>query len=206
MSADSTTNKNDVNVDNSTSDNNEDSESLTIQSPSVSATDIPEIQQAQSGWQEYFQKIVGDVQNDYAKLIIEYAKKDQYEISLRMPTGRKIPDPIDPTQMIDEFKGWTKKDFKRCKITSADYARLEKLRADFNKEKDPTKVADMLARIYQFLAYCYLEMPYEEFIRADWDEVKPILDGCNFRTMYGIPNSQKGSANSANLSQAVKQP
>ncbi len=151
---------------------------------------LPESQTAKSTWQDYFSKMMNDLSDDYMKRVMELANNDNYEISLRVPTGNKMKDPFSGEE-VDEFKGWEKKRYSRGRITAADYNKVEKLRAQYQKEKDPEKIADMLARIYQFLAYCFLEMSYNEFIRTDWDEVKPVLDACNFRTVYSLKNSKK---------------
>jgi hypothetical protein len=153
---------------------------------------LPEQEAAQSNWTQYFEKMMQGLGDDYMKRIVELAKQESYTISLRKPTGNKVPDPTTGEE-VDEFRGWETKQYSRGKIMSSDYNKVEKLRAQYNKERDPEKIADMLARIYQFLAYCYLEMPYSDFIRTDWDEIKPILDACNFRTVYSLPNSQTGS-------------
>lgn len=145
----------------------------------------------QSNWQDYYTKLLKNFESDYSKRLIKLAKQDSYSVSLRIPTGKKIEDPLDPDKKIEEYKGWEQKTYERQKIASADFKRVEKLRAEYAKIKDPDKVVEMVARMYQFLAYCYLAMSAEEFGRTDWDEIKPILDACNFRTVNSLPNSQK---------------
>lgn len=149
----------------------------------------PETEASKASWKDHFSKMMDELSNDYMTRVMDLANQDSYSVSLRIPTGNKIPDPLDENLQVDEYKGWETRTFKRGRITTADYNKVEKLRASYNKDKDPERVADTLHKIYQYLAYCYLEMAAADFKRSDWDELKPILDGCNFKTVYSLKNS-----------------
>lgn len=147
-----------------------------------------EAKRMQSQWEAYF----AGLSDDYVKRVTELAKNQAYAISLGKKTGRKVKHPITDEE-IDEIEGWEQKNYDRKKISSKDWHLVEKMRASNNKEKDQEKFQENLAKIYEFLAYCYLGMTHDEYIRTDWEEIKPIIDACNFRTVYSIPNSAKPS-------------
>jgi hypothetical protein len=152
--------------------------------PMPDATQLSEeAKRVQSEWEKYFAGL-GD---DYLKRVTDLAKKQAFTISLRKPTGRKIKHPITE-QEEPEYKGWEERNYERGKIASPDWHMVEKMRAQMAKEKDQEKVMEMMAKIYEFLAYCYLGMPHDEYVRTDWEELKPIIDACNFRTIYSLPN------------------
>lgn len=139
----------------------------------------------ESNFTEQFEKMLTRYGEDYMRRVIEVAKKDTFTVDIMKPTGKKIQDPLEPDKEIEEFDGFETKNFKRKPISSRDYHRAEKLRAQFQNEKDPDKVADNQARIYQFLSFCYLGMSPDEFNRvADWTQIKLVIDACNHRTLY----------------------
>lgn len=142
-----------------------------------------ESKKMQSEWEKYFAGL-GD---DYMKNVTTLAKRKSYKISLRKKTGNKTTHPITGAQ-VDEYKGWEEKEFDRNKIASEDWHMAEKMRAENGKEKDDVKFRENLAKIYEFLAWCYLGMTHDEFNRADWNDIKPIIDACNHRTVYSLPN------------------
>jgi hypothetical protein len=152
---------------------------------SINNAPAPEPVAETTSFTEYFDKMIQKYGEDYMKRVVEMAKQQKYTIQLRKPTGKKIPDPLEPEKQMDEYSGMEPKDYTRQPISAEDYHRAEKLRAKFQNEKDPDKVADNQARIYQFLAYCYLGMAYSEFARvADWTEIKLVIDACNHKTLY----------------------
>jgi hypothetical protein len=149
--------------------------------PTTDATAKP----VESTFVEHFNKMLDQYGEEYMKKVMELSKQDRYEIVLLVDSGEVEPDPLEPEKSRPVYKGTERKIYRRRPISSGDYHRAEKLRATFQSEKDPLKVADNQARIYQFLAYCYLQMPYSEFVRVeDWTQIKLVLDGCSHRTMY----------------------
>lgn len=151
------------------------------------ATSSPEVpaSSSESDFAKEFDKMLQKYGEDYMRRVVENAKKDTYSITLMIPTGKKVPDPLEPEKELDEYNGTETKKYKRRPISAKDYHRAEKLRAQFQNEKDPDKVADNQARIYQFLAFCYLGMAPAEFNRvADWTEIKLVVDSCNHKTLY----------------------
>lgn len=151
-------------------------------SPEVSPTDKTA---AESNFAEQFDKMLQKYGEDYMRRVIEMSKQDTFTVALLKPTGKKEPDPLEPDKERDVYNGTEKKTYRRYPIGTGDYHRAEKLRAQFANEKDPDKVADNQARIYQFLAFCYLHMPYAEFSRVeDWTQIKLVVDACNHKTLY----------------------
>lgn len=83
------------------------------------------------------------------------------------------------------------KEYDRKKIKNKQFFELERMRGQFNKEKDPVKGTDLLINIYVKCAEYYLGMTAEEFDDLDWEVTKPILDACNYRSVRGLPSSPK---------------
>ncbi|MBD0328368.1 MAG: hypothetical protein ICV68_18275 [Pyrinomonadaceae bacterium] len=171
---------------NKTTEESSSSDDVTQQTPPKDATTSPEVPTTkESDFAEQFEKMLTKYGEDYMRRVVEMAKKDTYSVTLMVPTGKKVPDPLEPEKEIEEFNGTETKNYKRRPISSRDYHRAEKLRAQFQNEKDPDHVADNQARIYQFLAFCYLGMAAQEFNRvADWTEIKLVIDACNHKTLY----------------------
>ena len=117
--------------------------------------------QPKSNWETYLDSL------DQGRLqeVIELAKQSKYK--------------INGTEYI------------RKKIKNRDFFTLERLRGQFNKEKDPVKGTEALINIYVKCAEFYLGITPEQFEDMDWEETKPILDACNYRSVRGIPNSAK---------------
>jgi hypothetical protein len=88
----------------------------------------------------------------------------------------------------DSFVTGGGKQYRRSKIRTKDYQNLEILRADLAVERSRRKSAEILADIYFQCGRAYLGMTKEEIKDSDWEELKPALDACNFRTPYGLPN------------------
>jgi hypothetical protein len=159
------------------------------------ATSSPEVPASgETDFVKEFDKMIQKYGEDYMKQVVEMAKKDTYSVTLMVPTGKKLPDPLEPEKEIEEYNGTETKNYKRRPISAHDYHRAEKLRAKFQNEKDPDMVADNQARIYQFLAFCYLGMTGQEFNRvADWTEIKMVVDACNHKTLYQPTSTTRNS-------------
>lgn len=84
--------------------------------------------------------------------------------------------------------------FKRRKIRAKEYMALEKLRGQFREAKDRIDAAEVLFNVYQKAAEYYMvdaetekPMTKEQFEASEWEEMKLLVDGFNFITLYGIP-------------------
>src|SRR5215510_7461135 len=84
----------------------------------------PETEAAKASWKDHFSKMLDDLSNDYMTRVMDLANQDSYTLSLRIPTGNKIPDPLDDAIMIDEYRGWETKSYKRGRITTQDYNKV----------------------------------------------------------------------------------
>lgn len=82
-------------------------------------------------------------------------------------------------------------EYERKKIKNRQFFELERLRGQFNKEKDPVKGTELLINIYVKCGEHYLGVTAEQFEDFDWEEIKPILDACNYRSVRGLPSSPK---------------
>lgn len=143
-------------------------------------------------WEQYF----SGLSDDYVKRVIKEAEKTTFTLSLRKTTGKKIKNPVTDEEE-DEYRGWETKEYDRSKISPKEWENLDKLRALYNKEKDAEMIPTRLGKIYEYAAHVYLGMPYEDYVRSDWDEIKMTIDACNFRTAYALPNLVKTSKSSS---------
>lgn len=161
-------------------------------------------QQSQRDVGKNFNIMMSKLGDEYFNFVMKLAKEDKYTLTLKKPTGRKIKDPLTDEE-VDEFIGWESRIYNRHRITTEEYNKIEALRGKFNKEKDDVDaIADILAKMYRYLAYVYLQMPQEDFLRADWEEIKPVLDACNFATVYSIRNiNNNGSSSSFSSSSSA---
>lgn len=154
----------------------------------------PEQQAKETEENDYLEQQRKKYEDLYNKRIVEGTGKQKVVLQLRKPTGQMIPDPLDDNKQIPEFKGWEPKEFKKTVISSNDFKIIEKLRGLWNKERakediDVEKIADSMEKMYKYIAYAYLGMSAEEFSRADWEELRPVLDSCTFKTNFFVPNS-----------------
>jgi len=117
------------------------------------------------------------ITNQYREKIIELAQIDTY-----------YTIPI-LTQKTDYYYFWENKQYRRHKITTADYEKAKEMSLnDHEEERD----LDDLMELYQFLAMCYLRMPSDEFERSDWGTIRPVLDACQFRTAHSPADLSRG--------------
>jgi hypothetical protein len=79
----------------------------------------------------------------------------------------------------------TTKTYKRNKIKGRQFAELERLRSRLAAEKDLEKASDIQTEIYVKHFEYYLGGTLDEYNDADYEELKKILDACNFRTQHG---------------------
>jgi len=154
---------------------------------------------------DYLEQQRKKYEDAYNKRIVEGVKTESVTLSLRKPTGNQIPDPLDDAKMIDEFSGWENKTYSRNRVSSQDFKIIEKLRGEWNRLRtppldangdpqpdklDPGKIADAMEKMYRYVAYTYLGMPAKDFDRCDWEELRPALDSCTFKTNFFVPNSK----------------
>jgi hypothetical protein len=144
--------------------------------------DIPKSETA-----KHFNEMMSRLGDDYFDRVTKLAEQNTYSIGFKIPTGKTIKDPITDEDIL-EYSGWENKTYRRGRITAEEYKKIEILRGKYNKERDQEKNAELFAKLYQYIAYVYLGMKYEDIRRADWDELKPVLDACNFGTVYSMKN------------------
>lgn len=143
---------------------------------------------SEGGFADYFDKMLQGYGEDYMKEVMAMADQNDFTITLHKPDPSGKTEEIEyGTEIIKRpvYIDIENKTYKRVPISPMDFHRAEKLRAKFQAEKDPDKVADNQIAIYKFLAACYLKMPSSEFERiVDWNQLKMCIDACNFRTLY----------------------
>jgi hypothetical protein len=136
---------------------------------------IDKIKPTGSAWDEYFNKLKDKLNKDYMDMVIDYAKRDEYRVTFRRTSNREP------------------KIYKREKPSVKEFKEVEIDRAKFEMMTKPEQKLDVLnaaAEIYLKCAKMYFGMSQDEFEDCSWEDIKLILDACNFRTLYGIPFSR----------------
>lgn len=116
----------------------------------------------------------------------------RFSIRLKIPTGVKTPNPFggEDIEEFEEGKHETKT-YHFHKITASDWNLYMMKRAELNNETsksldkvDNSKIADLNNRIYEYLAIKYLGMNHDDYMRAEWDDVRLAVDACNHMTEW----------------------
>ena len=157
---------------------------------------LPEATIQQSNMEEYFSTAMKQLGDDYFRRVMELAAStDIFHIPLPVydPSGRTLENPVthEKEKVIVD---WKPKAFKRYKITSKDFEQIDLARAEYNMSKDAKQISILMAQMYELIAFKYLRMSHEEYVSAQWEELRPVLDACNFRTVYSLPYAQKPSS------------
>jgi hypothetical protein len=114
-------------------------------------------------------KVISDQYHDY---IAKLGRQDTYTIHLR-----------------DYYVDWIEEEFERHKITRVDNEKSKKMAKELAKLEDEEDVELKLNKMidmYKFLASCYLHMSEKDFVRADWEELKDVINACELRTSMSI--------------------
>jgi hypothetical protein len=114
----------------------------------------------------------------------------RFQIRLKIPTGEKVTNPLGGEELIEYEEGKHEtKTYYFHKITANDWNLYNAKRAELNNETakpvgeaDNAKIADLNNRIYEYLAIKYLGMKHDEYLRAEWDDVRLAVDACNHIT------------------------
>jgi len=151
------------------------------------------VKQFQQEWGPHYAAL----QNEKLKKINELAAQSTYHISLQKSTGKTFINPFgeEEVEYLDEWE--SPKPYKRKKVNQSQWSRIEEMKGEYAEEEDPKKRAKLYTKMHEGMAYLYLGMTPTDFARTDWEEIKMILDACNHRTRYGLPNSAKPSTNSS---------
>ncbi|HTH21413.1 MAG TPA: hypothetical protein VL854_04275 [Nitrososphaeraceae archaeon] len=115
--------------------------------------------------------------------------KTQWETYLDSLDQSRLSQTIELAK-LDKYT-FNGKTYDRKKIKNKQFFELERLRAKFAKEKDQEAATEHLINVYVKCAEYYLGMSAEEYDELDWEDTKPILDACNFRSVRGLPSSPK---------------
>ena len=137
-----------------------------------------------SHWKKYYEGIAGERMKEVTK----FAKLHSFKIKI-----------------LDEEEGvWKDKTFKYFEISTKRWMELEELRshyADLEKiaaskvlsVKDNSydytqQLNKLLSQIYKKSAMYFLKMTEEEFDQSKWSDIKMVIDACNHRTIFTLPN------------------
>lgn len=116
----------------------------------------------------------------------------RFRVRLKVPSGNKTTNPLSGEEM-EEFKEgeYETKIYHFHKIAANDWALYRTKLAELQNETakpldkvDNSKIADLNNRIYEYLAIKYLGMHHDEYIRAEWDDVRLAVDACNSITEW----------------------
>lgn len=137
------------------------------------------------------------LQNERLRKVNELAAKSSYTVSLQIPTGKTVTNPLSGKEEPEYEDKWEQKTFQRKKVNTENWALIEEMKAEYANERNAAKRAQLYTRMHQGMAFLYLGMKPEDFARTDWEEIKLIIDGCSHRTRHGLPNSATKSSSSS---------
>jgi hypothetical protein len=118
------------------------------------------------------------------------AAQSEFTIHISKPTGKTITNAFGEQEDVIE---WEEKTIHREKISQQQSKTILDKRREITNTKDQKKREAMGWQLNQYLAYCYFRMSPEEFQRTTFEEMGPILEGCEERTARGLPFTQKPS-------------
>ena len=148
----------------------------------------------QQRWGAYYTKLA----DEKKKKVAELAGKSTYDINLQKPTGGKVLNPLTGKEEVEYSEEWETQTYNRRKVNQHNWALLEQMKAEYAEElDDQVQRAKLYDKMHEGMAFMYLGMKPEDYKRADWEELKLVIDACVERTKYGLPNSQKGSSSSS---------
>ena len=144
----------------------------------------PTITDLTAEWRKYFDSL----SENRIRAVVDLAKEDEFNI-----------------EIYDEKKDtWVSKPFKYKEIPSFKWIELEKIRSKYNDlekmaatkllDRDKTaydyteKLTELNSEIYLKSAMYFLGMTKEEFDNSRWTQIRNIVDACNHRTVYTLPN------------------
>jgi hypothetical protein len=118
------------------------------------------------------------------------AAQSEFTIHISKPTGKTITNAFGEQEDVIE---WEEKTIHREKISQQQSKTILDKRREIQNTKDPKKREEMGWKLNQYLAYCYFRMTPQEYERTTFEEMGPILEGCEERTARGLPYSPKTS-------------
>jgi hypothetical protein len=158
-----------------------DEEPETLTPTQVKETPNP-VPRTTTAWQEYYDSMGVARQ----KVIQRLADLKEFNVILQ-----PLYDEVDRNKLI---KPDEKRTFKRRKISTRDFFRVEQMREAIRALERPSRsqVTSALVNLYKELAFIYLEekttgmvITDEEFYRIHWPINKAILDACNLASVAG---------------------
>jgi hypothetical protein len=116
--------------------------------------------------------------DSYQKEIANMALQDTYEVEKR--DGSKVK-------------------LKRMKLTLKQYKDIELDRASLADMRNATgaNLIETYERIYLKCAEAYFGLTPDDVYDIAWEDIRKVLDACNFRTVYGIPTVPSASGTSS---------
>lgn len=182
-------------------ENNKTDPENTQQTPTITQdqidpkTILPELGVIQPYMDDYFSNIRSQLGNDYIHRVMQLAASTEtFTITLKKPdpNGRVEYDPAtgkeepvyDGTETVTRI---------RKKITPVEIDQIERARAEYVTCQDPKLVTSLMAKFYEIVAYKYLKITHDEYVRCYWEDTRMILDACTFRTVYSLPYAPKPS-------------
>jgi hypothetical protein len=157
------------------------------QQPTATPTPTPTPTTFASAIKDYFNKAT----EDYLQLVTDLAKRNEFVVHVGVPSGKKVTDPITG-EKVDLFDKFEVVEVTRRKINQRDWKNLEVLRGREQKEQDPERKSELTALISECSSLYFLGLTKDQWLRADVEELKPVLEACMFRTQYSLPYSPRG--------------
>lgn len=128
--------------------------------------------------------------DEIARKIIE--NKGNVAIRFRIPEGETV-NAFGEKETLYRNNDYIFKTFTFRKIATGDWNLYVMKRAELQNEimkpadqADQTKIADLNNRIYEFLAMKYLGISHDDYVRAEWDDAKLMIEACNHLTENAV--------------------
>ena len=136
-------------------------------------------------YKKYYENLAGERMKEISKL----SKLDEFTVAI----------------YDDESGEWTDETFKYREIPTKKWMQLEALRSKYTdlekiaaqkllSSKDSgdynfaQQLSILLSELYQKSAEFFLGMSKEKFDNSKWVQIKSIIDACNHRTIFTLPN------------------
>jgi hypothetical protein len=103
----------------------------------------------------------------------------QFKIRLRIPTGKLIINAFNEEELEYKENEFDTKTYYYNKLSANDNNLLTSKRGELANTQDAAKAADLTNRIYEFLALKFLRIKHDDYIRAEWDDIRLAIDVCN---------------------------
>jgi hypothetical protein len=136
-------------------------------------------------YRKYYEELAGVRMKEVTKL----AKEDKFNIDIYDDASGEWTTKLFVYREIPTKK-WMELEGLRSRYTDLEKIAATKLLAakDQNTYDYAQQLNKLLTELYQKSAKYFLNMEEQEFDNSKWTQVKTIIDACNHRTIFTLPN------------------